>query len=164
MCRRMSIKLQLWKAAVSETITKQDAPWNAQEYLITSIIATIHLGVSVPGPCYCSCITSEPSSMLLITPVLFLLWQVQISAIKNGLWGYSVFLLVPHEEHALTCPRSHFWQPLNYASHWDESVLTPKSTLYLCLFSLLFSGWVEWLKWTWLELCNYHTSCCCTHK
>lgn len=26
-----------------------------------------------------------------------------------------------------------------------------------------FSGWDDWLKWSWLELCNYHTSCCCTH-
>lgn len=50
-------------------------------------------------------------------------------------YGYSAFLMVPREEHALTPARSHFWQPLNYASQWVERVSTPKSTLHLHLFS-----------------------------
>lgn len=41
-----------------------------------------------------------------------------------------------------------------------------KLTLYFHLFSTkmaALSGWDDWLKWSWLELCNYHTSWCCTH-
>lgn len=71
--------------------------------------------------------------------------------------------MVPQEAHTLTPPHSHIWQLLNYMSQCDERVLTPKSTLYLHLFSgkrVAFCGWVDGRKLTWLELCNYQTSCC----
>lgn len=48
-------------------------------------------------------------------------------------YGYSAFLMVPREEHALTPARSHFWQPLNYASQLKES--RHQNQLCICTYS-----------------------------